>query len=212
MRRILFDAVALIVLTSATLEAKQPDSDHYAFNGYSLETPVSNYAGLTQVEHYSTEFVRDVTTYEKAGEVLTLDVVPISRMRYRFADGLLESIQLTYEGRENRDKLLHWVETQYGKLAARERRIIAQAIWHGERMIIILSYNRAYDHGTLWFISPGLHKEINRTTGARMDQAGPKLSGNQEAFFSEEGSECFLLAPAPVLPVSSSQTYDQSHS
>jgi hypothetical protein len=169
MRWVLLVVLATVVLTSTMLEAKQPHNDSNAFNGYSLETPVSNYAGLTPVERYSTEFVSDVTIYEKVGEVLTLDIVPIKKVRYRFADGLLESIQLTYEGRENREKLLHWVETQYGKLAANERRIIAQVIWHGERMMIMLNYNRAYDQGTLWFISPGLHREINRTTGSITD-------------------------------------------
>lgn len=140
-----------------------------SFNGYTLETPVSSYASLNLVKHYSTDFVENVTVYEKPGEVLTLEVVPIKAVRYRFTDGLLESIQLTYEGRENREKLLGWVEAHYGKLPSKERTIIAQVMWHGEKMMIMLNYNRSYDQGTLWFISPRLHKEINRLTGATSD-------------------------------------------
>ena len=169
MRLALVLAVVAIALTSSDLYANQPDGYSNTFNGYRLETPVSNYTALMPVERYSTEFVQDVTIYERPEEVLTLDVVPIKTVRYRFADGLLESIQLTYEGRENRERLLHWVETRYGKLTARERRIIAQVVWHGEEMMIMLNYNRSYDQGTLWFISPALHKEINRTTGSITD-------------------------------------------
>jgi hypothetical protein len=140
-----------------------------SFNGYTLETPVSSYASLNLIKQYSTDFVQDVTVYEKPGEVLTLEVVPIKTVRYRFADGLLESVQLTYAGRENRDRLLGWVEAHYGKLPSQERRVIAQVMWHGEKMMIMLNYNRSYDQGTLWFISPRLHKEMNRLTGATSD-------------------------------------------
>src|SRR5207245_11153028 len=125
---------------------------------------------LQLVRRYRTDFVQDVTVYEVPGEQLTLDGVLCSQVRYRFADGLLESVQLTYKGRENRDRLLGWVELNYGKLPSQERRIIAQVMWHGEKMMIMLNYNRSYDQGTLWLISPRLHKEINRLTGATSDQ------------------------------------------
>ena len=140
-----------------------------SFNGYTLEAPVSSYESLNLLKQYSTDFVQNVTVYEIPGEVLTLEVVPIKTVRYRFADGLLESVQLTYAGRENRDRLLGWVEAHYGKLPSQERRVIAQVMWHGEKMMIMLNYNRSYDQGTLWFISPRLHKEMNRLTGATSD-------------------------------------------
>jgi len=76
---------------------------------------------------------------------------------------------LTYEGRENRDRLLSWVEAHYGKLPGNERRIIAQVVWHGEKMMIMLNYNRTQNEGALWFISPSLHQEINRTSGSIPD-------------------------------------------
>jgi hypothetical protein len=150
-------------------QAAALDAGRNSFNGYQLETPVTSYSPLTQVGNFTTEFVREVTVYENPDEVLLLDAVPLKKVRYRFADGLLESVQLTYEGRENRDRLLNWVETHYGKLPGNERRIIAQVVWHGEKMMIMLNYNRTQNEGTLWFISPSLHGEINRTTGSIPD-------------------------------------------
>ena len=161
--------VLVAVALSGDPHAGELDGGRNGFNGYQLETPVTNYGPLTQVGRFSTEFVRDVTVYEDPGEVLILDAVPLKKVRYRFADGLLESVQLTYEGRENRDRLLSWVEAHYGKLPGNERRIIAQVVWHGEKMMIMLNYNRTQNEGALWFISPSLHQEINRTSGSIPD-------------------------------------------
>jgi hypothetical protein len=158
-----------VCLCTGIAEGGQVSDTVDSFNGYTLETPVSSYASLNLLKHYSTDFVQNVSVYEIPGEVLTLEVVPIKTVRYRFADGLLESVQLTYAGRENRDRLLGWVEAHYGKLPSQERRVIAQVMWHGEKMMIMLNYNRSYDQGTLWFISPRLHKEMNRLTGATSD-------------------------------------------
>jgi hypothetical protein len=149
--------------------AGQLGSDLNAFNGYTLETPIARYPSLRLIQRYSTEFVQDVTVYELPGELLALDGVPFKKVQYRFAEGLLESIQLTYEERENRDKLLNWIEKNYGKLPSEERRIIPQVLWLGEKMNIMLNYNLNYKQGILWFISPSLYQEIDRTTGAMPD-------------------------------------------
>src|SRR6266487_669102 len=147
--------------------AGQLNGDVNAFNGYTLETATSNYPSFKLIQQYSTEFVPEVTVYELPGEQVTLNGVQFTRVRYRFADGLLESIQLTYEGSEDRETLLHWIEQNYGKLSSgKERRMIAQVYWRGEKMLIMLNYNRTYNQGTLWFVSPRLHQEINRTTGS----------------------------------------------
>ena len=159
----------LIFFWPCLLASAQLSSEFNAFNGYTLESPASSYPSLRLVRQYSTDFVQEVTIYELPGEHLTVEGVVCNQVHYRFADGLLESIQLTYEGRENRDRLLDWIEAHYGKLPPRESRIIAQVMWHGEKMMIMLNYNRSYDQGTLWFISPTLHKEINRITGATSD-------------------------------------------
>ncbi|HEY3197436.1 MAG TPA: hypothetical protein VGJ57_05450 [Nitrospirales bacterium] len=161
--------VVFVVLWSGEVRAEQRDDSIPSFNGYVLESPVSGVESMNVVEHYSTEFVQDVTVYEKPGEPLILDAVPLKTVRYRCANGLLESIQLTYKGRENREKLLSWVEENYGKLPSKERRIVSQVMWHGEKLLIMLTYNRSNDQGTLWFVSPSLHREINRTTGSIPD-------------------------------------------
>jgi hypothetical protein len=168
-RRKVWLVLPLVALCAGQLQAEEVEVAVNSFNGYILESPASEFESLNAVEHYSTEFVQDVTVYEKRGELLTLDAVPLKTVRYRFANGLLESIQLTYAGRDNREKLLGWIEAHYGRLPSRERKILSQVMWHGEQMLIMLNYNRSYDQGTLWFVSPSLHREINRTTGSIPD-------------------------------------------
>jgi hypothetical protein len=104
-----------------------------------------------------------VGLYEKPGETLVLNGVAIQQVRYRFADGRLECIKLSYEGFENRHKLLQWIEEHYGKLPPPERRMIPQVLWHGDRLTITLSFNKNTQRGTLWFASPDLHNMVNKS-------------------------------------------------
>jgi hypothetical protein len=132
------------------------------FNGYIMEAPRSRYPDLKQVKTWSTDFVKEVGLYENAQERPTINGVQFSTAQYRFADSRLESINLGFEGRENRDRLLAWIEQQYGKLLPIERKMINQVEWHGDRLSIALSYNSETNLGTLWFISPTLHHLVNK--------------------------------------------------
>jgi len=142
--------------------AGQIGGEANAFNGYTLETPLAEYPALKPLETWHGDFVNDIGVYENPGETLTLNDVPIQKIRYRFADGLLESIQLSYQGRDNRDKLLHWLEEQYGKVPAPERRMTRMVLWYGRQMTISLIYDTYSKSGWVWFASPTLFNQVNR--------------------------------------------------
>jgi len=132
------------------------------FNGYIMEAPLSRYPDLKQVKTWSTDFVKEVGLYENSQEPPTINGIRFSTAQYRFADSRLESINLEFEGRENRDRLLTWIEQHYGKLLPVERKMINQVEWHGDRLSIALSYNPETNLGRLWFISPVLHHLVNK--------------------------------------------------
>jgi len=140
-----------------------------SFNGHTLESPLANYPALKLLETWHTDFVENVQVYENPGETLTLNGVPIMTIRYRFADGLLESIHLSYEGRDNRDKLLQWIEEHYGKVPAPERRMSRMVLWDGPKMTISLIYDKYSKHGWLLFASPTLFDLVNRTLNELVD-------------------------------------------
>jgi len=154
----------MICVWATPLAAGQLGDDVNAFNGYILESPASGYSALKLVDVSTREFVQEVAVYEKPGETITLNGAPISRVQYRFAEGQLESIQLVYQGYDNRQKLLAWLEEHYGRLSSAERRMITQVMWKGDKMAIMLTFNRASNEGRLWFLSPLLHELVNRST------------------------------------------------
>jgi hypothetical protein len=132
------------------------------FNGFTMESSLSRYPNLKQVKTWNTDFVKEVGLYENPQETPMINGVRLTDGQYRFADSLLESINLTFEGRENRDRLMQWIEQHYGRLLPAERKMINQVEWHGDHLSITLSYNPETNLGRLWFISPTLHHLVNK--------------------------------------------------
>jgi len=168
--RLAVAAVALLaVATPPATEAARLGDDQYTFSGYTMEAPLSEYPSLKFLKRSETEFVKDLSLYESPAAALIINGVTFNRARLRFADQRLESIFLSYEGRENRDKLMRWLEEQYGKLMPAERRFISQVQWQGMRMVISLSFNPNTQEGILWVLSPELHHLINEATASLPD-------------------------------------------
>jgi hypothetical protein len=143
--------------------------DHDNFNGYVIAGPVSEYPALKKLSARSAESVKELGEYENPGEVLIVNGVTFLKVRYRFADEQLESIQLVYEGRDNREKLVQWLETRYGTLTFYERKMVNQVQWQGHKMSIMLSYNPHHKQGTLWFVSPQLNHHLDHGIGSISD-------------------------------------------
>lgn len=166
-------AVAAVTLLAVAVppcaEAARLSDDQYTFSGYIMEAPLSEYPTLKFLKRSETEFVKDLSLYESPGGPMTIDGVTFNQARFRFANQRLESIQLTYIGRPNRDRLMQWLEGQYGKLTPAERRFINQVEWLGMRMVITLSFNPNTKEGALWVLSPELHHLINEATGSMPD-------------------------------------------
>ena len=156
-------ALALGVLVSslpgAPVGAARILDDPNGFNGYTWGTSTTRYPSLQHVKDVgSTGSGEKLSVYENPGEVVTLNGVPLTRIHYRFVGDRLESIVLSYEGRENREKLLRWLEGQYGRLtpAERQRRMLGQVEWLGDKTEVTLSYNLGRKDGTLLLISRAL--------------------------------------------------------
>jgi len=136
--------------------------DPNGFNGNTWGADLAAYPSMKLVKDLgSTDFVEEAGVYMNSGESLTLNEVSFTEIRYRFIDKQLESIELKYEGRENRDKLMRWIEEQFGKLSSHERKMVMNVQWFGEKTTITLSYNPNTKLGSLWFISQVLNHRFN---------------------------------------------------
>jgi hypothetical protein len=157
-------AVALVVTTllSVQVNAARIKDDPRGFNGYRWGSSLADDSSFRLVQELgSTDFVSKAGVYEKPGETLTLNGVPIIRVSYRFIDERLESIQLQYEGRENRNQLLQWLEERFGKVSPSERKMVNAVQWFGEDTTVTLSYDNTTRQGRLWFMSQVLNHRFN---------------------------------------------------
>ena len=149
------------ILASGPALAVRISNEPSGFNEYTWGAPVASFPALQQVRELGrTEVGERIVVYEKPGEVITLNGATLSRIRYRFVDGQLASIGLSYEGRENRDKLLQWIEEHYGKVTPAERRMLSQVEWIGEKTEVTLSYYHSRKEGTLLFISSAIRYRL----------------------------------------------------
>lgn len=141
--------------------AKIPD-DPGGFNGYSWGAPLTQFPAFKLVKDMgNTDFVQAIGLYENPNETLTLNEVPLAAIRYRFVENQLESIELRYTGRENRDRLVRWLEEHYGRLTSHERRMVNAILWYGDKTVINLKYDVMTQQGTLYFLSRALTHRFN---------------------------------------------------
>lgn len=134
------------------------EDDEAGFSGYMWGAAPSDCPPLTRIRELgSTDYAHKAEVYTNPDEGLTLNGASLRAINYRFVDDQLESVEVKYEGRENRESLLRWVEERYGRLAGHERRIVTHVEWVGERTGITLAYDPRTKHGTLWFFSLPLH-------------------------------------------------------
>ncbi|TAL12833.1 MAG: hypothetical protein EPO02_00340 [Nitrospirae bacterium] len=165
MKRVRIPAVVLILVLGASLAlaraAKIPD-DPGGFNGYAWGTPLAKFPAFKLVQDMgSTDFAENIGLYENPNETLTLNEVPLATIRYRFVENQLESIELRYAGRQNRDRLVLWLEEHYGRLTAHERKMINAVLWYGDKTVINLKYDVVTQRGTLYFLSQALSHRFN---------------------------------------------------
>lgn len=108
----------------------------------------------------TTTSMKQVDLYDRSTVGLTLNGVSFSRIRYRFLDNQLESVQLSYTGLANRKKLLQVMEERYGRLTPGERKLVGRAEWDGYETVVDLSYNVETGLGSLWFLSTRLNRDF----------------------------------------------------
>src|SRR5512132_1226639 len=151
-------AFAGVLVIGIEAEAARIKDEPSGFNGHSGGAPLAQYQSFKLVEDRGeTDFAGSVKVYENPGESLTLDQVPLIKIRYRFVGNQLESVQHVFESKGNRDRLLRWIEGRYGPAPADERRVITSVQWFGDQTTISLSFDGHTKRGNLWFTCQALN-------------------------------------------------------
>jgi len=159
---VVFACLCALGLASEPAQAAKMQDDPKGFNGYSWGDALANYPFMRLLTDLgSTDFVSKAGVYENPGEALTFGGVTFAQIQYRFLDEQLESIQLKYEGADNRDKLMRWLEDQFGKIPIHERRKASSMQWFGDTTTVSLSFEPSTKKGSLWFMSQALNHRFN---------------------------------------------------
>jgi len=144
-------SLALLGPWNEPTSAGQITNEPVGFNGYTWGASPSQYPSLKRVANPAiADQFPNVEVCENPNEALTVNGVTVTKVYYRFYKGQLGNIQLLYEGRENREKLLKWIEETYGKLPPVERNQ-KQIEWHGQNTVITLGYDVTNNQGGVWF-------------------------------------------------------------
>lgn len=143
-------------------EAARIKDEPDGINGHKCGAPLAQYQSFKLVEDLGeTDVAGSVKVYENPGEAPTLDQVPFIKIRYRFVGDQLESVLYIFEGKENRDRLLRWIEGRYGPAPAAERSVLTSVQWFGDQTTISLSFDIRTKRGNLWFTCQALNHLLN---------------------------------------------------
>jgi len=155
-------ALAGVLALGLTAEAARIKDEPDGINGHRCGASLAQYQSFKLVEDLGeSDFAGSVKVYENPGEALTLDQVPLIKIWYRFVGDQLESVQHIFEGKENRDRLLLWIEGRYGPAPAAERRVLTSVQWFGDQTTISLSFDIRTKRGNLWFTCQALNHLLN---------------------------------------------------
>jgi hypothetical protein len=121
------------------------------FNGYKWGDATTQYRALTQAKdpHVANQ-LPNVEVYESPEPMVINGVTP-NKVYLRFFKGQLGSVELRYQGRENRERLREWLEKQYGSVPPPERKQ-KHIEWHGENTVVSLGFDPSSNEGRLWII------------------------------------------------------------
>jgi hypothetical protein len=155
---LLFLGMALLITPAEAILIANEDS---GFRGNRWGAHPKDCASLTFVASQGvTQSGQQVDLYDRSALGISPNGATLTRIRYRFLDNQLESVQLSYEGRANRDKLQQLMEDRYGRLTPGERKLVARNEWDGFETTVVLSFNPDTGLGSLWFISTMLNREF----------------------------------------------------
>jgi hypothetical protein len=155
-------ALAGVLAIGLSAEAAKIKDEPNGFNGHTCGASLDQYQSFKMVKDLGeSHFAGSVAVYENPGESVMLDQVLFTKVRYRFVNKQLESVQHIFEGREDRDRLLRWIEGRYGPAPAAERRVLTSVQWFGDQTTISLSFDINTKRGNLWFTCQALNHLLN---------------------------------------------------
>ena len=106
-----------------------------------------------------------VQTFELTSTPRTLGPATVESMKFNTIDGKFARVMVRYTGKETHDRLLHYLQQQFGPIDQTPGQIAGGAVrffnWQGPDSAIILRYDLRTSQGVIFFESEAFRVKLN---------------------------------------------------
>jgi hypothetical protein len=153
-------AVGAMLLPVLTALAVPMHNDPNGFEGIPWGASFSESDTFVKIEDAGR-----VQTYELKTATQTLGPATVDGMKFSTIDGKFARVMVRYSGKENHDRILGFLQQQFGPLDQTPGQVAGGAVkffnWQGTDSAIILRYDLRTSQGVIFFESEAFRVKLN---------------------------------------------------
>ncbi len=152
--------VGLLLLPAAPASAVPMQNDPNGFEGIPWG------AAFTESDQFvKVEDAGRVQTFELTSTPRMLGPATVESMKFNTIDGKFARVMVRYAGKETHDRLLHFLQQQFGPIDQTPGQMTGGAVkffnWQGPDSAIILRYDLRTSQGVIFFESEAFRVKLN---------------------------------------------------
>ncbi len=157
---IVFAIIVVLLLPVVPALAVPMENDPNGFEGIPWG------AAFTESDQFvKVEDAGRVQTFELTSTPRTLGPATVESMKFNTIDGKFARVMVRYTGKETHDRLLHYLQQQFGPIDQTPGQIAGGAVrffnWQGPDSAIILRYDLRTSQGVIFFESEAFRVKLN---------------------------------------------------
>ncbi len=157
---IVFAIFVVLLLPVAPALAVPMENDPNGFEGIPWGATFTESDQFVKVEDAGR-----VQTFELTSTPRTLGPATVESMKFNTIDGKFARVMVRYTGKETHDRLLHYLQQQFGPIDQTPGQIAGGAVrffnWQGPDSAIILRYDLRTSQGVIFFESEAFRVKLN---------------------------------------------------
>ncbi len=157
---IVFAIIVVLLLPVVPALAVPMENDPNGFEGIPWG------AAFTESDQFvKVEDAGRVQTFELTSTPRTLGPATVESMKFNTIDGKFARVMVRYTGKETHDRLLHYLQQQFGPIDQTPGQMAGGAVrffnWQGPDSAIILRYDLRTSQGVIFFESEAFRVKLN---------------------------------------------------
>ena len=157
---IVFAIIVVLLLPVVPALAVPMENDPNGFEGIPWGSAFTESDQFVKVEDAGR-----VQTFELTSTPRTLGPATVESMKFNTIDGKFARVMVRYTGKETHDRLLHYLQQQFGPIDQTPGQMAGGAVrffnWQGPDSAIILRYDLRTSQGVIFFESEAFRVKLN---------------------------------------------------